>query len=54
MILQPRAVEVAAIYGCPFMCVQAFHKWRKMVREVNNVERKVSVTGVASDPNCAK
>ncbi len=55
MILQPRAVEVAAIYGVPLHVRSSFSQnGGTMVREVNNVERKVSVTGVASDPNCAK
>lgn len=55
MILQPRAVEVAAIYGVPLHVRSSFSQNQgTMVREVNSVERKVSVTGVASDQNCAK
>lgn len=55
MILQPRAVEVAAIYRVPLHVRSSFSQNRgTMIREVNSVERKVSVTGVASDKNCAK
>ncbi len=55
MILQPRAVEVAAIYGVPIHVRSSFSQTAgTMVREVNSVEREVAVTGVASDENCAK
>ena len=55
MILQPRAVEVAAVYGVPIHVRSSFsRKPGTMIREVNAVEREISVTGVASDANCAK
>lgn len=55
MILQPRAVEVAAIYGVSIHVRSSFsRKCGTMIREVNAVEREISVTGVASDENCAK
>lgn len=55
MILQPRAVEVASVYGVP-ICVRSSFSSEPgtMIREVNVVEREISVTGVASDENCAK
>ncbi len=55
MILQPRAVEVASIYGVPICVRSSFsNEPGTMIREVNVVEREISVTGVASDENCAK
>ena len=55
MVLQPRAVEVAAIYGVPIHVRSSFSPHRgTIVKEVREVERVVSVTGVASDDNCAK
>jgi aspartate kinase len=55
MILQPRAVEVAAIYGVPIHVRSSFSKASgTIIREVNLVEREIAVTGVASDENCAK
>ncbi|NLL43950.1 MAG: aspartate kinase [Firmicutes bacterium] len=55
MVLQPRAVEVAAVYGVPIHVRSSFSKERgTMIKEVNLVEREVSVTGVAYDENCAK
>lgn len=55
MILQPRAVEVAAIYGVPIHVRSSFSpNSGTIIREVNLVEREIAVTGVASDENCAK
>lgn len=55
MILQPRAVEVAAIYGVPIHVRSSFtENIGTMIKEVNEVEREIAVTGVASDENCAK
>lgn len=55
MILQPRAVEVAAIYGVPLHVRSSFSRNPgTMIREVDSVEREITVTGVASDENCAK
>lgn len=55
MILQPRAVEVAAIYGVPIHVRSSFsNDLGTMIREVKEVEKEISVTGVASDENCAK
>lgn len=55
MILQPRSVEVASIYGVPIHVRSSFSREPgTMIREVNAVEREISVTGVASDENCAK
>lgn len=55
MILQPRAVEVAATHGMPIHVRSSFsYDTGTMIREVNVMEREISVTGVASDANCAK
>lgn len=55
MILQPRSVEVASIYGVPIHVRSSFSKEAgTMIKEVSQVEREISVTGVASDENCAK
>lgn len=55
MILQPRAVEVAAIYGVPIHVRSSFSEnLGTTIKEVNVVEREIAVTGVASDENCAK
>ena len=55
MILQPRAVEVAAVYEVPVHVRSSFSRVPgTIIREVNRVEREISVTGVASDENCAK
>lgn len=55
MILQPRAVEVAAIYGVPIHVRSSFSENPgTIIEEVNVVEREIAVTGVASDENCAK
>ncbi len=55
MILQPRAVEVASVYEVPIHVRSSFtRELGTMIREVNSVEREISVTGVASDENCAK
>ena len=55
MVLQPRAVEVASVYGVPIHVRSSFSAERgTMIKEVNVVEREVSVTGVAYDENCAK
>lgn len=55
MVLQPRAVEVASVYGVPIHVRSSFSADRgTMIKEVNVVEREVSVTGVAYDENCAK
>ena len=55
MILQPRAVEVASVYGVPIRVRSSFsNESGTMIKEVNVVEREISVTGVASDENCAK
>ena len=55
MILQPRAVEVAAVYEVPIHVRSSFSQESgTIIREVNVVEREISVTGVASDENCAK
>lgn len=55
MILQPRAVEVAAIYEVPLHVRSSFSRNPgTMIREVDAVEREITVTGVASDENCAK
>lgn len=55
MILQPRSVEVAASYGVPIHVRSSFSReLGTIIREVNVVEREISVTGVASDENCAK
>lgn len=55
MILQPRAVEVAAVYGVPIHVRSSFSKNPgTIIREVDSVEREITVTGVASDENCAK
>lgn len=55
LILQPRAVEVAAIYGVPLHVRSSFQDCPgTIVREVEDVEKAVSVTGVASDDNCAQ
>lgn len=55
LILQPRAVEVAAIYGVPLHVRSSFSDSPgTIVKEVDEVEKVVSVTGVASDDNCAQ
>jgi len=55
LILQPRAVEVAAIYGVPLHVRSSFSDSPgTIVREVKDMEKVVSVTGVASDDNCAQ
>lgn len=55
LILQPRAVEVAAIHGVPLHVRSSFSESPgTMVREVKDMEKVVSVTGVASDDNCAQ
>ena len=55
MVLQPRSVEVASVYGVPIHVRSSFSREQgTMIREVNVVEREISVTGVASDENCAK
>jgi len=54
-VLQPRAVEVAAGHGVPIHVRSSFsYDKGTMIREVSSVERKISVTGVAADDNCAK
>ncbi|HHT42659.1 MAG TPA: aspartate kinase [Firmicutes bacterium] len=55
MILQPRAVEVAAIYGVTLHVRSSFYMDEgTKVKEVDSVEREITVTGVAADENCAK
>ncbi len=55
MILQPRAVEVAAVYKVPIHVRASFSENSgTIIKEVDKVERVVSVTGVAFDENCAK
>lgn len=54
-VLQPRSVEVAAVYGVAIHVRSSFsYEEGTMVREVDSVEREITVTGVASDENCAK
>jgi len=55
MVLQPRAVEVAAVYGVTIHVRSSFSQDEgTRVREVDLMEREITVTGVASDENCAK
>ncbi len=55
LILQPRAVEVAAIYGVPLHVRSSFTESPgTIVREVEDMEKARSVTGVAYDDNCAQ
>ncbi|NLJ80430.1 MAG: aspartate kinase [Firmicutes bacterium] len=55
IILQPRAVEVAAAHGVPIHVRSSFsQETGTIIKEVKSVERVISVTGVASDDNCVK
>ena len=55
LILQPRAVELASKYGVPLHVRSSFSDSPgTIVREVKDMEKVVSVTGVASDDNCAQ
>jgi len=55
LILQPRAVEVAAIYGVPLHVRSSFTEDHgTIVREVADMEKTAAVTGVAHDDNCAQ
>lgn len=55
MVLQPRAVEVAAIYGVEIHVRSSFSAAEgTIVKKVSNLEKEVLVTGVTSDSDCAK
>lgn len=55
LILQPRAVEVAAVYKMPIHVRSSFSETTgTIIKEVSTVEKAISVTGVAADDNCVK
>lgn len=54
-VLQPRSVEVAAVYGVTIHVRSSFSNDEgTLVKEVDSLEREITVTGVASDENWAK
>lgn len=55
LVLQPRSVEVAAVYGVDIHVRSSFsYAEGTIVKDVSRLEKQVVVTGVTSDPDCAK
>lgn len=55
LVLHPRSVELAKIYGIPLHVRSSFnHNLGTIVKEVNEMEKTMVVTGVAHDNNVAK
>lgn len=54
-VLQPRSVEVAAVYGVTIHVRSSFSDEEgTLVKEVDSLEREITVTGVAADENWSK
>ncbi len=55
LVLQPRAVEVAAAYGVPIHVRSSFSEAEgTWVKEDASMEKEILVTGVTADRDCAK
>lgn len=55
VVLHPRAVELARLYNVPLVVRSSFNnRAGTLIREVNDVEKRAVVSGVAHDTNVAK
>lgn len=55
VVLHPRAVELAKLYGVPLVVRSSFnHNPGTLIKEVGNLEQSAVVTGIAHDTNVAK